>query len=278
MQNEWIIQNLENALGTWNEKLGELWALLTVSPEEFRDGRVMRVISDINGGMQAVGLSFLVLFFLIGVMKSAGSIAEIKRPEHAVRLFIRFACAKGLVTYGMELMSRFFLIVQGTAGRILASAGPIGSEGPALPEEIRNAIGETTFLESIPLGAVSLTGSLLITVLSFVMILTVYGRFFRLYMFTAIAPVPLASFAGEPTQNMGRSFVRSYAAVLMESAVTVLACVIFSAYAGTPPVPDAGATAAAMVWKYIGELAFNMLILVICVQGADRVVREITGL
>ena len=62
--------------------------------------------------------------------------------------------------------------------------------------------------------------SLFITVLSFIIILTVYGRFFRLYLYTAIAPVPLATFAGQPTQSIGASFLKSYAGVCLEGAIS----------------------------------------------------------
>lgn len=134
------------------------------------------------------------------------------------------------------------------------------------------------FFESIPLWAVTLIGGLLITVLSFVMIMTVYGRFFKLYLYTAIAPVPLSAFAGEPTQSFGISFIKSYAAVCLEGAIIVLGCIIFSLFAATPPVVDPNAAAVSMVWSYVGELVFNMLILVGTVKMADRVVREMMGL
>ena len=147
-----------------------------------------------------------------------------------------------------------------------------------LPEEIVTAIEDCSFMESIPLWAISLIGCLVIWVLSFVMILSVYGRFFRLYMYTAIAPIPLAAFAGEPSQNIGKSFLKSYAAVLLEGAVIVLACIIFSVFASSPPTVNANAAAASMVWSYIGELIFNMLILVGSVKMADRIVREMMGL
>ena len=64
----------------------------------------------------------------------------------------------------------------------------------------------------------------------------------------------------------------------MEGAVIVLACVIFSAFASSPPVVDTSAAVASMVWSYIGELIFNMLILVGSVKMADRIVREMMGL
>ena len=124
----------------------------------------------------------------------------------------------------------------------------------------------------------TLIGGLFITVLSFIMIMSVYGRFFRLYLYTAIAPIPLSSFAGEPSQNIGRSFLKSYAAVCLEGAIVVLACIIFSLFASSPPVVNPDAAAVTMVWSYIGELIFNMLVLVGAVKMSDRVVREMMGL
>lgn len=144
--------------------------------------------------------------------------------------------------------------------------------GPLLHAEIQ------PFFESIPLWAVTLIGGLFITVLSFIMIMTVYGRFFKLYLYTAIAPIPLSSFAGEPSQNVGKSFIKSYAAVCLEGAIIVLACIIFSLFAASPPTIDPNAAAVSMVWSYIGELVFNMLVLVGAVKMADRVVREMMGL
>ena len=110
------------------------------------------------------------------------------------------------------------------------------------------------------------------------MILTVYGRFFKLYIYTAIAPIPLATFAGQPTESIGKSFLKSYAGVCLEGAVIILACIIFSKFASTPPVIDKDAAVVTMVWSYIGELAFNMLILVGTVKMADRIVHEAMGI
>ena len=278
MSDNWVVQNLENSLGVWNEKLAEIWAIITQSPQTFKDGAIWSVITDIHGALQAIGYALLVLFFVIGVMKTCGSIAEVKKPEHAIKLFIRFALAKGVVTYGMELMLAFLSIIQGVISTIMTSAGFGSSATTVLPTEIVTAVEECTFFESIPLWAVTLIGGLFIWVLSFIMILSVYGRFFKLYMYTAIAPIPLSTFAGEPTQSVGKSFLKSYAGVCLEGAIIVLACIIFSVFASTPPEVDTTMAAASMVWKYIGEVIFNMLILVGAVKMADRIVREMMGL
>lgn len=278
MSDNWVVQNLINALNTWNEKLSEIWSLLTTTPQEFKDGSIWNVMVNINSAMQAIGLALLVLFFVAGVVKTCGSFTEIKKPEHALKLFVRFAIAKGVVTYGMELMLALFDIVQGTISSIMTASGLGGIESTTLPQEMIDTIENCGFFESIPLWAVTLIGGLLVTVLSFILIMTVYGRFFKLYMYTALAPIPLSTFAGEPSQNVGKSFIRSYSAVLLEGAVILLACIIFSLFASTPPVLDTSAAAVTQVWSYIGQLAFNMLVLVGTVKMSDRIIREMMGL
>lgn len=278
MSDNWVVQNLENALDTWNGKLSEIWQLITQSPQDFKGGDIWAVVVNIHGALQAIGYALLVLFFVIGVVKTCGSFAELKKPEHAVKLFVRFAIAKGVITYGMELMLALLDMIQGVVSSIMNAAGFGAPQDTILPQEIVTAIEDCGFFESIPLWAVTLIGGLFIWVLSFVMILSVYGRFFKLYMYAALAPIPLSTFAGEPSQNVGKSFLKSYAAVCMEGAVIVLACIIFSVFAASPPAVDPDAAAASMVWSYVGELIFNMLILVGSVKMADRIVREMMGL
>ena len=278
MSDNWIVQNLQNALNTWNSKLADIWNLVTQTPETFKGGTIWNVIKNIHGGMQAIGLALLVLFFVVGVMKTCGSLTEVKKPEHALRLFIRFAIAKIVVTYGMDLMLALFRISQGIVSKIMSISKITGATNTTLPSQMIKAIEDCGFFESIPLWAVTLIGGLVVTVLSFIMIMTVYGRFFKLYLYTAIAPVPLATFAGEPTQSIGKSFLKSYSAVCLEGVIIVLSCIIFSLFASTPPVVDVKAAAVTQVWKYIGELIFNMLVLVGTIKLSDRVVREMMGL
>ena len=57
-----------------------------------------------------------------------------------------------------------------------------------------------------------------------------------------------------------------------------LACIIFSLFASSPPVVDTSVAAVTQVWSYVGELIFNMLILVGSVKMSDRIIREMMGL
>ena len=278
MSDNWVVQNLENALETWNEKLVEIWQLITTTPQDFKGGGIWSVIVNINGAVQSIGLALLVLFFVAGMVKTCGSFTEVKKPEHALKLFVRFAIAKGAITYGMELMLALFNIVQGTISTIMGSAGFSTPQQTVLPPELITSVEECGFFESIPLWAVTLIGGLFITVMSFILIMTVYGRFFKLYMYTALAPIPLSTFAGEPSQNVGKSFIKSYCAVCLEGAVIVLSCIIFSLFASSPPVVNPDAAAVTQVWSYVGELLFNMLVLVGSVKMSDRIIREMMGL
>ena len=186
MSDNWIVQNLNSALSTWSEKMAELWTLLTENPATFKGGGIWRIMTNINDALTAIAYGLLVLFFAAGIIKTCGSFTDLKKPEHVLKAFIRFALAQGAITYGMELMQALFSIVQGIVTTVMSDSSMAGSV-TELPTEIVDKIESVGMLESIPLWIVTLLGSLLITVLSFVMILTVYGRMFKIYMYTAIA-------------------------------------------------------------------------------------------
>lgn len=279
INDNWIINSLETATGTWNEKLAELWSLITQTPQEFRGGQIWSVISGIHSALVGIGYGLLVLFFAMGVFHSTASLRDLQRPEFALRHFLRFAAAKVAVGYGMELMTAIFNICGSVISAAMGGMSSAVTQTASLPQEIVTAMEEVTFLQSIPLWLVSLLGTLFITVMSFVLILTVYGRFFKLFLYAAVSPLPLAAFAGEPTAEIGKSFIKSYAGVCMEGTVIVIACLVYSAFAsGSGAAVDAELPAVTMVWQYIGQLLFNMLILTGLVKGSDRVVREMFGL
>ena len=274
----WIVDNLNSALATWNNKLTEIWTLISTSPEEFKGGGIWNVILDIHDALRAIGYALLVLFFVAGVVKTCGSFTELKRPEVAVKTFVRFALAQGAVTYGLELMMALFSIAQGAVSTIMDASGLTAMSDTALPDEMVSIIEDVGFFDSIPLWAVTLLGSLFIWVLSLVMILTVYSRFFKLYIYTALAPVPIAAFGSGETAATGKAFLKGYVGVCLEGAVIVLSCLIFSAYmgSGSPAVPSGSAVS--MVWTYVAEMIFNMMVLVGLVKGSDRIVREMMSL
>ena len=234
MSDNWVVATLEDALSNWNDKLAEIWSLVSQTPESFRGGEIWTVIVGIHNALVGFG-------------------------------------------YGL-LITAIYKICGGVVSTVMGGIGSAISTTATLPDKIVEAIEDVSFLESIPLWLVSLLGSLLITILSYVLILTVYGRFFKIFIYTAIAPLPLASFAGEATSRTGQTFLKSYVGVCMEGAVIVLSCVIYSAFlSGGSTALDESLPAVTMVWQYIGQLMFNMLVLTGLVKGSDRLVHEMLG-
>ena len=261
------------------EKLSEMWALLTTSPQTFKDGAIWSVITAINGVLGAIGTALLVLFFTVGVIKTCGSFAELKKPETTVKVFIRFAVAKALIDNGLNIMVDFVTIIQG----IISDITDTSSIGTALefviPSDVQTTFEGIGILDgAIPVWAVCFISHLAMIVIAIILLLTVYGRFFRIYMYTAIAPIPLSTLAGQPTENIARSFLKSYAGVCLQGVVIVLACIIFTAFAATSPEMDTTLDPLEMVWKYVSELIFNMLILLGLVKGSDRIIHDMMGL
>ena len=279
MSDNWIVGNLQSSMNTWNDKMTEIWSLITTTPQSFRGGAIWITIVTINDAMKAIGYGLLVLFFAMSIFQSAASFRDFQRPEFALRHFIRFVLAKVAVGSAMEIMTAIFSVCGGIVQTVMGSVGSMASASVSVPQEIVDAIEDVGFLASIPLWLVSLLGSLFITVMSFILILTVYGRFFRLYFYTALAPLPLSSFAGEGTSFAGKAFLKSYIGVCLEGAIIVLACLIFTAFmSSSSPVVDTSLSAVTMSWQYIGETIFNMLVLVGLVKGAERIVKEMFGL
>ena len=279
MSDNWIVGNLQSAFNTWNDKLTEIWSLVTTSPQTFRGGAIWTAIVSINDALKAVGYGLLVLFFAMSIFQSAASFRDFQRPEFALRHFIRFVAAKVAVSSAMEIMTAVYAVCGGVVQSVMGSMGGMTAASVSVPAEMVNTIESVGFLESIPLWLVTVLGSLFITVLSFILIMTVYGRFFRLYMYTALAPLPLASFAGEGTSFAGKAFIKSYIGVCLEGAVIVLACLIFAAFASTStPALDTSLSAVTMSWQYVAETIFNMLVLVGLVKGAERIIKEMFGL
>lgn len=270
-----LMQGLEY-LGDMLEKM---WAILTTSPQTFKGGTIWSIISTINGVLGAIGTALLVLFFTVGVIKTCGSFAELRKPETAVKVFIRFAIAKYLIDNCLTLLVDFVTIVQGIISKVTESSSIGTALEFTIPSEVQSTFEGIGILDgAIPIWAVCFIAHLAFIVVGLVLLLTVYGRFFRIYMYAAIAPIPLSTMAGQPTENIAKSFLKSFAGVCLQGVVIVLACVIFTAYAASMPQMNTSYEPLKMVWIYVTEVVFNMLVLVGLVKGSDRIIHDMMGL
>ena len=109
-------------------------------------------------------------------------------------------------------------------------------------------------------------------------VLSVYGRFFRIYLYIALAPIPFATFAGEPTQKRESALSEALPPFVWKARLLFWLVSFFSLFATTSVFPMDSSNVWAALLSYLGGVIFNMLILVGIVKMADRVTREMLGL
>jgi hypothetical protein len=275
---ESAVNFLQDALTFWNEKYAEVVSMLTTTPTGFQDGTLWSVVRNVYNAISAIGLALVVLCWVVGVVKSVGTLTELKRPEVSVKVIVRLIIVQYVVTHALSIMMQFIKLANDIIKAVSDATGTSTTMNLTVPQEIIHATSSLGWINAIGPWCLSLVCMLLIIAMSFIILLTVYGRFFKIFIYTAAAPISLAGFAGEPTSGMGKSFVRAYLSVLMEGVVIVLACAVYTAFAKSVPTVDADAGASTMILKYTAQLAFQMLILVATVRGCDHMARELTGL
>jgi hypothetical protein len=228
--------------------------------------------------MQSIGLGLLVIFMLVGIVKKSTSYEDMRRPEQILKLFLQFAIAKAVISYGMPIMENIFSIGLGIIGKM----GVTQIDSISVAPEIVAVAQDAGFFETLFPSVLALIGSLVMTVISAMILLTVFGRMFKVYMYMAISPIPLSTFAGDSTRNIGTAFIKSFAGVCLEGALIMLACVIYTAYLQSPDnmsvLLPSDASLTDMLYAYIFSTVLNMLILLGTIKACDRIVREMMGL
>ena len=260
--------------------MSEIWQIVTLSPKEFQGGAIWPVMEQIFSLLQGIGYGLLILFFAMSFFKQTASFRELRHPEQVFRLFIRFILAQAAITYGLEIINFIFEVTGGITEKIAGSMGGLHQVSATLPDAVRQAAEDANIIQSVFAGLVGLLFSGIVLCLSLVMLIQVYGRFFRVYLYVALAPLPLSAFGGELTSRHGRTFIQSFIGVCLEATVVVLACIIFSAFTSNDGLPsvDFGDGSIGMMVSYMIGVIFQMLILLGVVKAADRVVKEMLAL
>lgn len=278
----WMTDVLNTAIRFWGNCSKRIWELLTSTPEAFSES-TWSVMETIGVGIQAIAYSLLVLFFGVSVVKNITNPNEMRRPETVFRLIFRFIIAKTLVTFSFTVITTISKIGIGLIGKI--SEGQQFSmmfrgRGAGIPDNIISHIDNVGFFASIPLSIIVIIAFLIIVVLSIVALMTVYARFFKMYIYAAIAPIPLAAIAGESTEQHGWQFIKAYVVIFLEGAVIGLACLIYTQLARDNPLEKMIPTTSdfTFVIAYLVGVIFNMLIMIGVIKSADQMVSKMTGI
>ncbi len=268
-------EHLKTALEFWIDKYNQIFTVLTTSPEDFQGGVIWTLVGNILTILQGIGISLVVLFFFYGLFMSGIDYRDIFRnPKTIAFSFVRPFLASFFVTNAIDIMLYILQLIQSIMMKIQTTTATISYE---IPDEIKTALEGADWWASIGAWASSLIGQFLIGALSIIIMVLVYGRFFKIFLLAAISPIPLAGLASEKTEYIGNNFMKSYIGECLRGILIVTSCLIFSAYFTSPPA-SASTTAGAMVFTYVLEVSMQMLILVIMIKGSDRLVKEFFSL
>lgn len=271
---DWLSNMIESlwdwVLGIWGSGLSSIQLWLTTSPSEFGGGQIWNVVEDMQGSLQGIGYTLLVLFFYIGLTKSTLSFYELRRPEISFSLFIRFFIIKTLIDSGTGIL----LLLIKTSQRVVSavfSASSLTNSIVTLPDDIRIGIRQAAFLEKLIFLLISILAVAVIITMVFTVILTVFGRFFKIFACAAFAPIPFSTMAGEPTQRMGFDYLKLFASLCLEGAVIAIACVLYSAFVQFMPDFTIGAASGllAKLLGYIVSVVLHTLLLSGFIKSAD---------
>ena len=256
---------------------------------------IATAMETLNYGLQAFSYALLVIFTLWNVVKTTTSFVELKRPEVLIKLLIRFILAKYVIGAAWTLVNGIFKVTGALIEAIFRISGiPVdniwstmtapdfGADG--LMGFIQDVIGTIFPFTKLPGILIGLVGFIVALVLSVTLILTVFGRFFKIYMFAALSPIPLSTFGSESTQEVGRNFLKSFTAVCAEGLIIGLALIVFTAYSQNPIISFDGLG----IFEWLGDVAeeitymftqiFNMLLLLGIIKGADQIIHRMFGM
>lgn len=282
-------------LDLFNFAMQVAYDFLTKNLNEFAP-QVATAMSTLNNGLQAFSYALLMILTLWNVVKTTGSYADLKRPEVLVKLLVRFILAKYLIAAAWGLVNGIFMVSGALIKAIFDMSGissnnvwtgitapDFGSDGfmSIIADTVTNFVNPLAKIPGLLLGLIAF---IIAIVLSVTLILTVFGRFFKIYMFAALAPIPLSTFGSESTQEIGRNFLKSFAAVSLEGLIIGLALIVFGAYSASPIISFDGlgifswlGTVATEI-TYVFTLIFNMLLLLGIIKGADQIVHRMFGM
>lgn len=296
------MEMIQGALDFWNFVFERVYYLLTLDLQGFSP-TVYSAMQNINTALQAFGYGFLVIFTLLEIVRTCTDFRELQRPEYVLKVFMRFILTKYIIGYGFTLVNDLFGLLRGVIESIFTAGGMQSIDGVwqelTVPAELTDGLGNFLMdtINKITMNLFNLLPTLLIIIMYIVMlvlavtlILQVYGRFFKLFMFVALSPLPLSTFGSRETSSMGKSYIKSFTGACLEGGIIALAIVVFAAYMQSPWLAFdwqnttsglggifswAGTQAARLAYCF--NLMFNMLVFLGTVKASDRLVHRLMG-
>ena len=278
----WPINLINSALSLWGTAVYKIFGILQKNPSEFSESGWNTVVA-LCDSLKYIATALLVLFFGVSVLKQITNIQEMRRPETVFRLIFKFVIAKTMIIYSTDILMAIAKIGVGIVKKITSfynmelnnyTMASFLADYNVLEGDVLCA----KWYEDVPIGIIAIIGFVIIVILSIIALITVYGRLFKLFVWAALAPIPLSSIAGESTASVGWQYLKGFIAICFEGAVIAVAIVMFVVLS-----PDIKFN---MLWHgtvaHFGAsvviIIFRMLLMLGIIKTSNSIVKEMTGL
>ncbi len=272
------MSNIEQAFSVWEESLVTSYDMLFSSPEEWNSD-VWDLVKNLNATMVIIGAALLGLMFMIGICKQMTDIKQLRQLEFWVGPLFRLILAELAMVWSLELLMTIFSVCQGLMskiGRIQTDSYDI-----SIPGAVIQAFEDTSIWQDLGIGIIGLLVLILCLVQAITLLVTIWGRFLRLYLYTAVAPIFIAFGAGEATGGAAVTFIKSWVNVCMQGVIMMLALVIYAKL-----IVSDNSTAIAMIengetfggiMRYVRDFTIGAMVTVGLCRGSDQIVSKMTG-
>lgn len=213
------------AVGIWNFVIGLVGSLLTETPENFNSSfsgasETWRFIGNtVYPWMQSIGLLMLNLFLIIALCQAVTTLHTNITLELCIEALIKVVIVNVIFLNLIRIMKAFFTISS------LICTGLQDKAGINLQLDASD-FGGSVSITSLLFGIVFVLVSL---VCSFMILLAVYGRFLKLYLLVAMAPLAVAPLAGgQRAEQTFHAFVRTFLLYVFEIVAVQLVLIISS--------------------------------------------------
>lgn len=269
---------LQKVIETWNSYYSKTTGLLTKNPAHMFNGVWSNVVIEAENTTKAVGMALLVCFFFIGLARSYVDLQELRRPEKIFGIFLRYALSVVVVGNFHKILVNIENIIRYTSVSIVNSIGTADAS-VQIPEALIDKINELSTLQSIMIFIVIVVLGLGIVIEGIFIYIIVLTRFFKVYMYFIVAPIPLSSIAAENTAHIAKSFIKNFIAVCLQGLTIGIACMLFSgimSFMGTPDISSSD-SAMSMVLGWLVETLAMLTVFAVVVKAADSLAKDFVG-
>lgn len=264
------------ALNVWNTMIKSVYALLTESPSEFKNGEIWKVVKKVNPYFVTVGTVLVSLFFVIGLFREQVDLRREMSLEGAIKLFARLSVAEWLLVNTFYIIDAIFGAATWLIGKILT--GDV--QTMTLSKSEWKFFESVDLIDAVVFAIFGFICFIAIIIMALVMIYTVYSRFFKVYMSAPFSALAVSGVAGGGLGYVAKANISNMIAYALEGVAIAMALVICNKFVGSGldlglKVKNSDMMKGMVI---LTEKTFSISLMVFMIKSSENLVRKNLGL